>query len=218
MRSECAWGRRIRGLAGAAAIGAFAHLAQAAETCEKRDANGDGQTDEWTYMDNGKKVRMERDRDGDSRVDRWDYYDASAGHFRQARDSNKDGRPDDWRYFEQGRMLILREKDTNFDGKVDERKLTEWALHRATNTYQYLYVWKEVDKDFDGVIDQYRVRGQKHPDPDKTGMPMNGAPKLRAPEDPQVRHSEKSEVERRVENREAWEQVLNDSWESAGER
>src|SRR5215213_5637517 len=40
------------------------------------DQNGDGQLDQWTYLDGQRTLRGEADVDGDGRIDRWEYFDA----------------------------------------------------------------------------------------------------------------------------------------------
>src|SRR5204862_160595 len=40
----------------------------------KYDANGDGITDTWSYMDGARVVRIEIDKDQDGKIDRWEYY------------------------------------------------------------------------------------------------------------------------------------------------
>ena len=48
------------------------------------DANGDGKTDTWGYMDGMRVVRVEVDEDGDGKIDRWEYHNGSASSVMDA--------------------------------------------------------------------------------------------------------------------------------------
>jgi len=135
---------------------------------EQFDTNEDGVMDQTVFYKGGKKIRRESDKNFDGKVDQWDYYDEEGIYRRTAKDTNGDGQPDRWRYTE-GPGVMLREVDRNFDGKVDRRQLTQFMMDRRLNIPRHLYIWKEEDNDFDGVIDIFRVRGEKDPEPTRLG-------------------------------------------------
>ncbi|MFT5208023.1 MAG: hypothetical protein ACI9CF_001787 [Candidatus Omnitrophota bacterium] len=181
-------------------------LAQAASTTKKIDKNEDGFEEVTEFYKNDVIIREETDRNKDGKadyillykaglphrrkVDRdydgiWEtvyYYNSKGVRRRGETDKNGDGKPDYWRFFEPGQR-ILKEYDLNFDGKVDKRQLTSFQYHRATKMHRHLYVWYEGDKDFDGIIDKYRVRGEKEPNPNKLGQEMDTSYKTIADED-----------------------------------
>lgn len=104
-------------------------------------------------------------------------------HKRTAKDSNHDGRPDRFSLFLKERNLVLKEADTNADGKIDQRALVEWDANKQmtimTNRVEritvpgYRTLWKEEDKDFDGVIDAYYERSKKDAASKKIGQRMD---------------------------------------------
>jgi hypothetical protein len=107
------------------------------------DQNGDGQIDQWTYLDGNRPLRGEGDTDGDGRVDRWEYFDADARLVRVGTSSHNDGIEDTWTYvapidgasridrsrgrdrridrreYFAGDALVRAEEDANGDGKLD---------------------------------------------------------------------------------------------------
>jgi len=117
----------------------------------------------------------EMDRNGDGVVDGWYYYDEKGSPRRRQVDTNGDGRPDKQIYLVQGREIVLREYDLNFDGKVDKRVLAKWDYAKRLRTYQYMTVELEVDNNYDGVIDDFRKRGEKESDTSRVGVVMNTA-------------------------------------------
>ena len=62
------------------------------------DQNGDGQIDQWTYLEGNRPLRGEADADGDGRIDRWEYFDANAQLTRVGTSSLNDGIEDTWTY------------------------------------------------------------------------------------------------------------------------
>jgi len=148
---------------------------------ESKDTNDDGIMDQTMFYRAGKKHHREADKNFDGKVDRWDYYDEEEVYRRTAKDTNQDGKPDSWMFHEPGGAVKLREYDLNFDGKVDKRQLTEFTMDKRLKIPRHLYIWKEEDKDFDGVIDAYRVRGEKDPVPNRLGQPIDPNFKTIAP-------------------------------------
>ena len=108
------------------------------------DQNGDGQIDQWTYLEGNRPLRGEADTDGDGRVDRWEYFDAGAKLTYIGTSSRNDGVEDTWswvtpangearldrsrqrdrhvdrREFYRGDTLVRAEEDTNMDGRIDK--------------------------------------------------------------------------------------------------
>lgn len=145
-------------------------------TFSKSDKDGDGRYEAETQYKYGKKHIIEFDYNGDGKPETWVYFDVNEKVRRRARDKNLDGKPDHWYYQletrEQERGQI-REYDKNFDGKVDKREMTLFQFRKAIGTQDHVWQWKEEDKDFDGLIDVYRIRGEKNPKPNKVGTKMN---------------------------------------------
>ena len=104
------------------------------------DQDGDGRTDQWTYLDGTRAIRGEADTDGDGRIDRWEYFDAASALTRVGTSSRGDGVEDTWTYptpakdgesivatsrnrdrvfghreFFRGQVLVRIEDDTNTD-------------------------------------------------------------------------------------------------------
>lgn len=107
------------------------------------DQNGDGQIDQWTYLDGNRLLRGEADTDGDGRVDRWEYFGAGGalthvgtsslgdgiedtwtwvaapnGESRVARSRGRDRRIDRQEFFK-GDTRLRAEEDADGDGRVD---------------------------------------------------------------------------------------------------
>ena len=109
------------------------------------DQNGDGQLDQWTYLDGQRTLRGEADVDGDGRIDRWEYFDAKGNLSMIGSASRNDGIEDTWtsttataagethvvastkrdrardhHSYYQGQTLLRVEEDTNGDGLIDK--------------------------------------------------------------------------------------------------
>ncbi len=121
----------------------------------------------------GKTVQADQDKDG--KPDHWITYDSQGVRALIASDTNGDGKPDSWKHPLRG-MTILRERDRNFDGRVDERQVTDFIYDKTLKFNRHLYIWKESDGNHDGVIDLYKVRGEKSPKPDRVGQKMDPSP------------------------------------------
>jgi hypothetical protein len=121
----------------------------------------------------GKTVPADQDKDG--RPDHWVTYNANGVRALIASDTNGDGKPDSWKHPIRG-MMILKEKDRNFDGRVDDRQVTDFVYDKTLKFNRHLYQWRETDDDFDGIVDTYRVRGEKTPNPDRRGTRIDPAP------------------------------------------
>lgn len=122
------------------------------------DQNGDGQLDQWTYLDGTRPLRGEADVDGDGRVDRWEYFDAdgkvsmigsasrgdgvedtwtstavtAAGETHLATSSKRDRVRDRHNYYK-GEALLRIEEDTNGDGLIDKWDRYEGAVLREVS-------------------------------------------------------------------------------------
>jgi hypothetical protein len=119
------------------------------------DQNGDGQTDQWTYLDGTRPQRGEADTDGDGRIDRWEYFDIASALTRIGTSSRGDGVEDTWtdptpskdgesmvatsrrrdrvfdhREFFRGQVLVRIEDDTNSDGRIDKWERYEGSVLR----------------------------------------------------------------------------------------
>jgi hypothetical protein len=109
------------------------------------DQNGDGQLDQWTYLDGNQPIRGEADSDGDGRIDRWEYFDAAGVLTMVGSASRSDGVEDTWtmtaanaageqvvihstrrdrvpdrREYSKANAIVRVEEDTNGDGVVDK--------------------------------------------------------------------------------------------------
>lgn len=119
------------------------------------DQNGDGRTDQWTYLDGTRPIRGEADTDGDGRIDRWEYFDVASALTRVGTASRGDGIEDTWsfpapskdgesivatsrrrdrvfdhREYFRGEALVRTEDDTNSDGRIDKWERYEGAVLR----------------------------------------------------------------------------------------
>lgn len=119
------------------------------------DQNGDGRTDQWTYLDGTRPIRGESDTDGDGRIDRWEYFDIASALTRVGTSSLGDGIEDTWTYptpskdgesmiatsrhrdrvfdhreFFRGQALLRTEDDTNGDGRIDKWERYEGSVLR----------------------------------------------------------------------------------------
>ncbi|MBP9733936.1 MAG: hypothetical protein KBD07_06165 [Candidatus Omnitrophica bacterium] len=121
----------------------------------------------------GQTVAVDQSKDG--KPDHWVTYNESGVRVLIASDTNQDGRPDYWKHPIRG-MMILKEKDLNYDGRVDERQVTDFVYDRTLKISRHVYTWREADTDFDGVVDVYKVRGEKNPVPDHRGEKMDATP------------------------------------------
>jgi hypothetical protein len=119
------------------------------------DHDGDGQLDQWTYLDGSRVFRGEADSDGDGRIDRWEYFDVASvlvkvgtasrgdgvedtwsdpaptadGEVHIARSLQRDRRADRHEYL-RGGVLARVEEDTNADGRIDKWDRYEGAVLR----------------------------------------------------------------------------------------
>jgi hypothetical protein len=118
------------------------------------DQNGDGRTDQWSYMDGTSMIRGEADTDADGRIDRWEYFDDQSRLVRVGTSSANDGIEDTWtwtaeadgegrvdrsqrrdrhldrREYYRGGALVRSEEDTNGDGRVDRWDRYEGTVRR----------------------------------------------------------------------------------------
>ncbi len=175
---------------------------------EEEDRDGDGRFERQTVYEDGKKRVATVDADGDGRADSW-YHFEKGREVRSETDTNGDGTPDFWRYFAEGPETVLYEKDTNGDGKVDDRKMMVWAYDRTIKTHMYRPVWTESDRDFDGKIDDFWVKGSlRGKVRNKTGEPMKAAYKTSEGKKSAGGWASSAEV---AENREDFERLMREN-------
>jgi len=110
----------------------------------KYDANGNGKTDTWSYMDGAHVVRIELDSDEDGKIDRWEYYGPDEQLEKIGFSRLGDGKEDAWKFpspggasdrigistrrdgkitrteFYKGDRLVSAEEDVDEDGKIDK--------------------------------------------------------------------------------------------------
>ena len=164
------------------------------------DQNGDGRTDQWTYLDGTRPIRGEADTDGDGRIDRWEYFDAASALVRVGTSSRGDGVEDTWAYaaptpdgesmvitsrrrdrmfdhreYFRGQALVRTEDDTNSDGRVDKWERYE-ALVLREAAFDMSFTRGRADR---RVL--YDARGkfvhvEEDPDGDGTFVLVAGAP------------------------------------------
>ena len=119
------------------------------------DQDGDGRSDQWTYLDGTRPIRGEADTDGDGRIDRWEYFDIASALNLVGTSSRGDGVEDTWTYptpstdgesmvatsrhrdrvfdhreFFRGQALVRTEDDTNSDGRTDKWERYEGSVLR----------------------------------------------------------------------------------------
>jgi hypothetical protein len=155
----------------------------------EKDKNGDGKPDRTMWFRGGKRYKAEEDVNFDGRIDKWETYTAGGSLFRAEKDSNFDGKPDDFKKLLSGRDVVLKESDRNFDGKIDKRSLTQWDPNRRLAGQlipSYRTLTREEDKDFDGKIDAYSERGKPEAAAAKIGQPMQPLPDTADPIKPDL--------------------------------
>jgi len=145
----------------------------------------------------GKTVTVDQNKDG--KIDHWEVYDSRGVRSLIASDTNADGQPDSWKHPIRG-MLILREKDRNYDGRVDDRMVTDFIYDKTLKLHRHLPLWKELDEDYDGVIDAYRVRGEQNPIPDRCGQAIDPSHWSEAKEAAIVKAEEEASVKKSMES------------------
>lgn len=114
------------------------------------DNNGDGVTDVWVQVENGKTSSIQQDRNYDGEIDYTVHIDEFARKVLEEIDFNYDGHMDDFYHYKAG-VLQSREIDTNYDQKIDL-----WVT-----ITEGVYIEKiERDNDFDGEVDYVRSYGK----------------------------------------------------------
>ena len=166
------------------------------------DQDGDGRTDQWTYLDGTRAIRGEADTDGDGRIDRWEYFDAASALTRVGTSSRGDGVEDTWTYptpakdgesivatsrnrdrvfghreFFRGQVLVRIEDDTNSDGRVDKWERYESSVLREA-AFDTSFVHGRADRralyDDKGRFSHL----EEDPDGDGTFARVDGAPSV----------------------------------------
>ena len=112
----------------------------------KYDADGDGKTDTWSYMDGARVVRIEIDKDGDGKIDRWEYYGPDQLE-RVGFSRANDGKEDAWSYAGPDGSIARIEVSTRRDGKVTRKEYYE----------KDVLVRAEEDSDESGKIDKWET-------------------------------------------------------------
>ena len=113
----------------------------------KYDSDGDGQIDNWTYMDGAKVLRTEVDTNHDGKVDRWQYYGAEGKIEKIGLSTKIDGQPDRWIYLGPDGAIERIESSPNGDGKVGRvEHFEKGVMTRA-----------EEDTDSDGQVDKWET-------------------------------------------------------------
>jgi len=113
----------------------------------KYDANGNGTTDTWSYMDGAHVVRIEVDSDEDGKIDRWEYYGRDELLEKIGFSRLGDGKEDAWKFPSPGGAADRIGISTRRDGKI-------------TRTEHYKgdrLVSAEEDVDEDGKIDKWEM-------------------------------------------------------------
>lgn len=111
------------------------------------DLNGDGRTDQWSYMSGNRPIRGEADTDGDGRIDRWEYFDDRAALVTVGSSSANDGIEDTWTSPESSSGEIAVARARRRDRLVDRREVYR----------QGALVSAEEDSNADGKMDQWSV-------------------------------------------------------------
>ena len=175
------------------------------------DQNGDGRTDQWTYLDGTRPIRGEADTDGDGRIDRWEYFDIASALTRVGTSSRGDGVEDTWTYptpssdgesivatsrnrdrafdhreFFRGEVLVRVEDDTNSDGRVDKWERYESSVLREA-AFDTSFARGRADRR--AVYDEKGRFSHVEHDPDGDGVfvRIDGA-RDAAPRSPGARH------------------------------
>ena len=118
----------------------------------KYDANGNGTTDTWSYMDGAHVVRIEVDSDEDGKINRWEYYGPDEQLEKIGFSRQGDGKEDAWKFPSPGGASDRIGISTRRDGTI-------------TRTEQYQgdrLVSAEEDVDEDGKIDKWETYEGDH--------------------------------------------------------
>jgi hypothetical protein len=113
----------------------------------KYDANGNGTTDTWSYMDGARVVRIEIDSDEDGKIDRWEYYGPNQQIEKIGFSRLGDGKEDAWKFPSPG-------------GSSDRIGISTRRDGRITRTEHYdrdRLVSADEDVDGDGTIDKWET-------------------------------------------------------------
>jgi hypothetical protein len=113
----------------------------------KYDANGNGTTDTWSYMDGAHVVRIEVDSDEDGKIDRWEYYGPDEKLEKIGFSRLGDGKEDAWKFPSPGGLSDRIGISTRRDGK-----LTRTEHYKGDRL-----VSAEEDVDEDGKIDKWET-------------------------------------------------------------
>jgi len=118
----------------------------------KYDANGNGTTDTWSYMDGAHVVRIEVDSDEDGKIDRWEYYGSDEQLVKIGFSRLGDGKEDAWKFPSPGGASDRIGISTRRDGK-----LTRTEHYKGDRL-----VSAEEDVDEDGKIDKWETYDGDH--------------------------------------------------------
>lgn len=109
------------------------------------DQNGDGRTDQWTYLDGTRPIRGEADTDGDGRIDRWEYFGPQGELVTVGTSSRNDGIEDTW-------TLVA---PIAGEGRVDQSTARDRRIDRHEYYVKNTLVRAELDTNGDGRVDRW---------------------------------------------------------------
>jgi hypothetical protein len=109
------------------------------------DQDGNGQIDQWTYLDGTRPIRGEKDENNDGRIDRWEYFGARAELLMVGTSSRGDGIEDTWTYV----------TPINGEGRVDVSVARDRHIDRHEYYVGNALARAELDTNGDGRVDQW---------------------------------------------------------------
>jgi hypothetical protein len=109
------------------------------------DQDGDGRTDQWTYVDGTTPLRGEKDSDNDGRIDRWEYFGPQAELLTIGTSSRNDGIEDTWTWVSR----------VNGEGRVDLSVARDRHLDRHEYYVDTTLARVEQDTNADGRVDRW---------------------------------------------------------------
>ena len=109
------------------------------------DQDGDGRTDQWTYLDGNLPLRGEKDADQDGRIDRWEYFSPQGDLVTIGTSSRNDGVEDTWTWV--GRV--------NGEGRVDLSLARDRHIDKREYYVGDVLAHAEIDTNADGRTDRW---------------------------------------------------------------
>ena len=111
------------------------------------DADGNGVTDSWTFMEGTRVVRIEIDKNQDGRIERWEHYGKDGTLEKVGFSRADDGKADAWAFEGADGGVARVEVSLRRDGRVDR-----WEHHRNGQL-----VRAEEDSDRNGRPDKWET-------------------------------------------------------------